>query len=196
MFLYPPRPEKAVIPGHLPMFEGMGFTAEYKKNGTCTEIENSAGLTSWTRHKEPHKSWNINTFPAQELLLEIENSIFVGELLHSKGVGVTNTLYLFDLLKYRGKLLIGISLQARRDILHSLWPIKKLHYSHYEIHSNLWIARSYDSKFSEIFDGITKVEDEGIVLKDPKALLLPCFKEGTNAGWQVKCRKPTKNYSF
>jgi hypothetical protein len=196
MFLYPPRPERAVIPGHLPVFEGMGFSAEYKKNGTCTTIETDDGLKSWTRHNEPHKAWNINEFPAKDMLLKIEDSYFVAELLHSKGVGVKDTLYVFDILKYQGKMLTGMTLMERRAILHTLWPIQKVHYSHFEVHKNLWVARWFECGFVEIFNGITKIEDEGIVLKDPKATLLPCYKEGTNAGWQVKCRKPTKNYSF
>jgi hypothetical protein len=34
------------------------------------------------------------------------------------------------------------------------------------------------------------------VLKDPKAVLKPCFKEGSNNQWQVKCRITHANYSF
>jgi hypothetical protein len=35
-----------------------------------------------------------------------------------------------------------------------------------------------------------------LVLKRPNALLLPCFKEGANSGWQVKSRVPHKNYGY
>ena len=120
----------------------------------------------------------------------------IGELLHSKGVGVKNTVYLFDIVVYQGKSLIGMTLVERRALLHSLWPIQKVHYSHYEVHPNLWVARWSETGFAEMFRGITKLEDEGLVLKDPNSTLQSCHKEGLNAGWQVKCRKPTKNYGF
>jgi hypothetical protein len=39
-------------------------------------------------------------------------------------------------------------------------------------------------------------EDEGFVFKNPKAPLVACLTARANSGWQVKCRRPHKNYSF
>ena len=198
-FLYPPRPENAIIPDHLSMFNSMGYSAEYKKNGTCSVIEYDDGsLTAWTRHNTQHKLWrpDINSPSLRKLKTLKEDTLLVGELLHSKGVGHTDTLYLFDILKVNGVPLIGKSLSFRRDVLLNLWEVKGEDYSHYFVDDRLWIAKPFFSGFKQAFDSITKIEDEGLVLKDPNAILMPCFKDGSNSGWQVKCRKPTKNYSF
>ena len=35
-----------------------------------------------------------------------------------------------------------------------------------------------------------------VVLKDPEAVLAECHRDGLNANWQVKVRRPTKNFGF
>jgi hypothetical protein len=47
-----------------------------------------------------------------------------------------------------------------------------------------------------MFNAIKNDEDEGLVLKNPKALLNVCHKISANAAWQVKCRKGHKNFGF
>jgi hypothetical protein len=37
---------------------------------------------------------------------------------------------------------------------------------------------------------------EGLVFKKPSAKLDVGYKPANNTGWQVKVRKPTKNYSY
>jgi len=198
-FLYPPRPEKAIMPDMLRMMEMEGFSAEIKKNGTCSVLEYNEGhLDAWTRHNELHKAWkpDMATPCLRKLGLLNGKNVLVGELLHSKGNGHTDTMYLFDILIHEGKNLIGLTLAERRQILHTLWEFKGETYSHYIVDDRLWVAKPYVSGFRELFDGIVNPEDEGLVLKNPQAKLQPCFKNGLNAGWQVKCRKATKNYSF
>ena len=50
--------------------------------------------------------------------------------------------------------------------------------------------------FESIFNGLEAAEDEGLVLKNPKAELSMPINKTSNGGWQVKCRKPTKLYAF
>jgi hypothetical protein len=185
MFLYPPRPENRILPGLIPSFERRGWVCQLKKNGTCSLafVDATGTVIFKTRHNEDHKAWT----PTPDIILffsQFRNSIFVFELLHSKGGGVKNTVYIFDLLMYDGKYLVGMSLRERLDILEKL----KIDVP------NISVAETYTTGFLSIFQNLTNPLDEGIVLKRPDAPLEMCFRDGTNTSWQVKCRKATKNY--
>jgi ATP dependent DNA ligase domain len=186
-FLHPPRPTKAIAPSLIGWFESEGYIAQLKKNGTCTVISvDDRGFVTWsTRHNEGHKAWT----PTEELtkyFSAFRNSVFVGELLHSKGPSVKNTIYLFDVLVYLGRDLVGTTLTHRLEILKSVIPISK----------NILLAETYTQNLKGLYDSLSSPLDEGIVLKKPNAVLRDCNREGLNAGWQVKCRKATKNYGF
>ena len=57
------------------------------------------------------------------------------------------------------------------------------------------VAENLVGQFDQVFDALLP-EDEGLVLKNPSGRLRSCFREGTNTGWQVKCRITAANYSF
>ena len=186
-FLYPPRPTKAIASSLIPYFESEGYIAQLKKNGTCTVISvDDGGQVTWnTRHNEAHKAWT----PTKELtdyFSAFRNSVFVGELLHSKGPSVKNTIYLFDVLIYLGRDLVGTTLTKRLEILKSVIPIS----------TKILLAETHSKDLKGLFDSLADPLDEGIVLKNPDAVLRTCSRDGLNAGWQVKCRKGTKNYGF
>jgi hypothetical protein len=186
-FLHPPRPTKAIAPSLIPWFESQGYIAQLKKNGTCTVISvDDAGNVTWsTRHNEAHKAWT----PTAELtnyFSAFRNSVFVGELLHSKGPSVKDTIYLFDVLIYLGRDLVGTTLTNRLDILKSVIPLS----------TKILLAETHTKNLKGLYDSLSDPLDEGIVLKKPSAVLRNCNKAGLNEGWQVKCRKATKNYGF
>ena len=197
MYLWPPRPEKKVMPDVLPMFNLKGWGADVKMNGTCTVLSfdpGTAQLEPWTRHKELHSLWRPDlTSPCLRRLRELRGGLYVlvGELLHSKVKGIRDTLFLFDVLVADGQDQVGRTLTERRSLLHSLWS--EVPGSHYNVvDERLWTANLLDCNFRELFDSLKNPEDEGIVLKNPNAPLEPCYHQVNNQGWQVKCRRPTK----
>lgn len=201
MYLWPPRPEKKVMPDLLPMFATMGWEAQVKKNGTCTVLSYDASsgvLEAWTRHKEPHKLWNPDpSSPCLHKLKELRGGLYVlvGELLHSKVPGIRDTLYLFDILVHNDHPLDGHALRERAKLLHSLWP-EKLGHQFNVVDDRLWTANLIAGNALPLFRSLTAPEDEGVVLKDPTAPLGPCYHQVNNQGWQVKCRRPTKMLGF
>jgi ATP-dependent DNA ligase len=184
-FLFPPRPEKAIDPSLIPYFEGKGWICQKKMNGTCSLafVDPMGQVTFKTRHNENHKAWTP-TSEAIKFFSGFRDSIFVFELLHSKGGDVRDTIYIFDLLKYLGKDLVGTQLVERLALLSKIEPFSP----------RITIAPVYTVGLLSLYNSLSDPLDEGVVLKNPVALLKNCYRDGLNADWQVKCRKPTKNY--
>lgn len=189
MFLYPPRPTEAIDRSLIPFFETRGYVAQIKKNGTCSVvwIGQSGKVEFYTRHNSAHRAWTPSR-QTIEFLSQFRNSCFVFELLHSKGGGVRDTLYFFDALRVAGIDLVGTTFTDRmrflRGVINEAAP------------ENMSVARVYTKGFKKLYERLTDDLDEGIVLKDPNSVLRDCHRDGLNDGWQVKCRKPTKNYAF
>ncbi len=186
MFLYPPRPEKAIPPDLIPFYEKTGSIAQIKKNGTCTVIDvDAAGVTTfWTRHGEPHKAW-IAPDHIKKYFAAFSSSVIVAELLHNKGPSVKDTLYIFDILINKGNDLVGMKLKDRLTIIQEFPRVTGIH-----------VAKTFTKNFVKLYDSLTDELDEGLVFKNPNARLKFCYKDGLNADSMVKCRKPTKNYGY
>lgn len=186
-FLYPPRPEKAIPPDLINYYQSKGWIAQIKKNGTCCVIYvNEKGIpTFWNRHKELQKAWVAPEFIV-DYFKQFPDSFIVAELLHNKSPNVKNTLYIFDILRYKGKDLLGTTYSERMHLINSEFPAGK----------NIILAECYTENFEELFKSLSEDIDEGLVFKNPKARLKPAFKKGSNADWQVKVRKKSKNYGF
>jgi hypothetical protein len=167
-------------------YEKSGYIAQLKKNGTCTviSIDECGDIEFWNRHKEIHKAW-VAPQHIIDYFKQFPDSVFVGELLHNKSTTIKNTIYLFDVLVYRGIEQVGETLNDRLNIIKHL-PDGK----------NIIKVENIYSNFRKVFDSLTEEIDEGLVFKDPESRLKFCYKDGLNANWQVKCRKLTKNYSF
>lgn len=187
-FLYPPRPENAISSFMIKKFEGMGYWAQLKKNGTCTciFIDGKGKVTFKTRHNQKHKMWmpdekTIKFFSA------FRNCTFAAELLHSKvKEGAKNTLYLFDIVRWENDMLVDSTFKSRQQILQKIVPLQK----------NILVAKNYQQDLTGLFLSLKDLDDEGIVLKNPQGKLRSCLREGLNSDWQVKCRVPHKNYGF
>lgn len=187
MFLYPPRPERAISPTLIKHFEKQGWIGQLKKNGTCQviSIDDEGHVDFKTRHNEDNKAWTP-TDEAVRYFQKFPNSVFVAELLHNKHESVKNTLYIFDVLCYNGKSLVGTTLPERFEILNRVVPMSK----------NLVIAKNFNKDLTGLYQSLSDPIDEGIVLKDPTARLRDPLRKTANSGWQVKCRKGTKNFTF
>lgn len=198
--LWVPRPETKIAPTMLSFYENRGHWAQKKKNGTCTLVyakRNDVRYT--TRHNDvddgAHKLWkpegDHNAFFAQRPLY----NVYACELLHSKvSGGPRSELFIFDILVSDGDYLTGTTFADRQVILHDRFTGKD-EGDQVRIAPRVTLAKCFDDGFAEMFKHL-KPEDEGLVLKDPNAVLKPCLKIDSNSAWQVKCRIPAKNYTF
>jgi hypothetical protein len=210
-YLWPPRPETAAAPNTLRHYEERRWWGSAKMNGTCTTIyvpPDRKGAFAMGRHGpdnvikswQPGERWNAfqATLPGDGWY------VFVGELLHSKGVGVKDTMYLFDLLVDGGDYLLGTSYSQRWHRLAALCQVFAaepfVEVTHTVIAPGVWLASNHARGFT---DWLASIQDmpgkppiEGLVFKDPNARLLPCTKATANAKWQHKCRRATNHLSF
>ena len=188
MFLYPPRPEEAILPTLIPYYENQGYVAQIKKNGTCSiaSVGPTGSVQFYTRHGDKHKAWTPSK-DTVDFLAKFPNSVFVFELLHSKGGGVRDTLYFFDVISLKDEDLVGVKFTERMKMLKA--ALKKAP-------ANMSVAEVYTTDLDMLFARMKDPLDEGIVLKDPNSVLRSCYQPGKNGHWQVKCRRKTKNYAF
>ncbi len=203
-YLYPPRPEKVISVNQLDVYAKKGFIAQVKKNGTSNIIIISPDkqINCFTRHNAKHKAWTL-TEKSSAVFKKIPGSgwyVIAAELMHSKGGGIRDTNYIYDILVNDGEYLIGASLSDRLSMLQRIFlrGKKAETQSHFIIDPNTWLAKSYTERFYTLFKSLTKSEDEGLVIKDPCAPLALCGREGNNHNWQVKCRRAdiSPNFSF
>jgi hypothetical protein len=196
-YLWVPRPETKIPTSALGFYENRGYWAQTKKNGTCTLIfaNGNEKPIFKTRHNEDHKLWEPQLDHLQFFRDCVGWNVYCAELLHSKVTGgPKHELYIFDILVDRSEYLTGTTFAERQERLHDRWSGKN-EGDQVRVAPRITVATCDDSSFSERFKNL-KREDEGLVLKDPNAKLLPCFKPDSNAAWMVKCRIPNKNYSY
>jgi len=195
-YLWPPRPSKAVPINLLKHYENQKWIGQFKKNGTCTVlyVQPNKEIIAKTRHDTDHKTWSPRKEFAGQFATLPGNGwyVFAGELLFN------DTLYIFDLLVNNGDYLVYRTLDERLNQLRDLFPKKaaSIRKSHYIANRKLWVAETISSNFVEVYEKLSSDEDEGLVLKDPQSKLNMCLAAESNSAWQIKCRKPTKNYTF
>jgi len=207
-YLWPPRPDNKIAQGMLNFYEKQGFWAQAKRNGTCTVIfAKGKQVIFKTRHNDGHKKWSPTPEHVQFFRGHSDWNVYVAELLHSKTPHIKNQLFIFDKIVADGKQLVGTTLAERQELLTNEWEPILDEPLQTRVHDNVSIAKNFKGDFVTLFNQMAaekKVKDElgenyeneGLVLKNPKAVLSPCFKQDSNNKWQVKCRLPHKNYSF
>jgi len=199
-YLWPPRPETKVARPMLGFYQNLGWYAQKKKNGTCTVIfARGKEVIFKTRHGDEndgdHRMWTPNAEHKRFFSGSEGWNVFVAELLHSKvSGGPKDHLYIFDQLVDNGVSLVGQTFDERYQALKARFGGESQD-DHFLLHQHVSLAKCFKSGFEKLYTNL-KPEDEGLVLKDPKAKLLPCYRADSNWGWQVKCRIPQANYSF
>jgi hypothetical protein len=203
-YLWPPRPESAIAPRVLGSFEHRRWIAQIKYNGTANVIfvAPDKTVTAMSRHNEQHRQWS----PTQEVMADFARLpgrgwyVFVAELLHNKvaDAGLKNINYTHDVLVADGEYLVGHTQEDRQGILQDLLLAVDARSTphHYEVSPNLWLPVEYESGFDTLFEGLTRPEHEGLVLKDPRQKLSLCLRQKSNIAGLIKCRRTHKNYSF
>ena len=201
-FLYPPRPEDKILPDHLAFYEKQGWWAQIKKNGTCSilGVGPTGEIYTQTRHGEDHKLWK----PSEESLRPFKDRangkwrVYVVEVLDAKTPHIKDTIYVHDIIVNNGIILEGTTFSERQDLLLEIFPeYIGEGFGYNKVTEKVWLATLIKHDFKWIFDSIDDQKvDEGLVLKDPKQSLTQMWRKGSNVSWQLKCRKPTKNYGY
>lgn len=114
-----------------------------------------------------------------------------------------NVIILWDVLVHENQYLLGTTYRERfallktimnrplhKEFLHSLWVGTSKS-------RDLWLAPVLKGDFRSIFEAAIKLpEIEGLVFKDMNAELKRAFHPERNSAWQIRVRKPSKNYRF
>jgi ATP-dependent DNA ligase len=113
---------------------------------------------------------------------------------------------IWDILVYEGKYLLGRTTIDRLNLLEELYPctrmmvgekIETMNHLCFTNYANVYKAPYYTKSFVMLYRSIVNTDlYEGLVLKRKSAKLTLGLNEKNNSDWQIKCRKPTKNYSF
>ena len=204
VYKYPPRPDNAIPPEMLQFYERKGWVGQFKKNGTCGifGISPEKDFIAMNRHKDVHKTWSLNDYLKTELIKLFPEKawyVLVAEILHLKTPNIKNTLYIFDMLVWRGVFLFDSTFDERQEILDARLITKVEEKTHYvcDERGKIWYAKRFEGGFLDLWMGIEEPKiDEGLVLKNPQGKLRACNGAKDNSSWQVKCRKKHKNYSF
>lgn len=197
------RPENPIPRSHLAVYASLGWWAQFKMNGTYTQVTTDDGHVTDTRnrHDQEHKAWRLTDASSRVFERVAARTrgkwTFVAELMHSKGGGFRDTHYIHDVIRAEGKLLVGKSYRERWELLGQVFgtEVEGETPSHWVLDDNAWLAKSYKTgtDFAKLFDELDPTQGhEGLVLKNPQGLL----SLRDNSGWAVKCRLPNKNLGF
>jgi len=203
-YIYPPRPETKSPSSGLKTFEKMGFIAQAKLNGSCAILfTDGSAVRLMGRHAD---TFSRELIPDSHLAKLHRNSgwtVLVGEYMNKsqrdgKGKLFNATFVIHDILVHESLYLLGKTLAERQQLLDTLYPEtapfdKFIH----QVGDSTYRIKNHTQDLDALWKEVTKVEMyEGFVLKRPDAPLDQGFRPNNNSGWQLKIRKPTKNYSY
>lgn len=205
MFL--PRAQHSIRPEKVGQFKG--YIGQYKYNGARTLIfvlpDGSVEL--WNRHQEKHKQYKITKRMIRSIRsLNLSSGFFHvldGELMHAKTKGIKGRIVLYDILVHKSEYLVGSTYKDRYILLDSVCGRPQQTEAEtgrgiaLKAKEALWLAPCFSGDLTERFkDHIDLDEIEGLVLKDPKGKLDFGVAVDNNSAWQIRCRKPHKNYEY
>lgn len=208
--IFPPRAEVLTDREHLQQYDNGAYLAQPKLNGACAILQLSGNGESkmWSRHNAILS--NVKDLNFSELYNGNGGEMLLaGEYLNKNKVGqngpFNHKFVIWDILKYNGKPLVGSTVMERVDMLNGLyasmsaWVNEAGQYVQedymYRISENIYWVTSYANGFVNLYDNLLKIDlMEGLVLKRLNAKLAPGFNQKNNTDWQIKIRKPTKNY--
>jgi ATP-dependent DNA ligase len=207
--MYPPRPDGSTHPDTLSQYPG--WWGQRKFNGTRTLVffHEDGTIALWNRHKEQHRAFQMGN-AMRDSLDDLKRKckkgkiyVFDGELMHSKTKNLKNRIILWDILVYESEYMIGSTYEERYNLLCKLLKNPSKHETitgkslALEINNNIWLAEVFKEDLLARFkEALSSDEIEGLVLKNPSGKLDFGIKESNNGSWQIRVRKPNKNYEF
>lgn len=202
-YIYPPRPENKFPASGMDKFDNGKFMAQPKFNGSCVEIY--LNLNDWkimNRHNEKLNSFKIDKNEFNIITPDSGTNLIVGEYMNKSkkdenGDIFNNKFIIFDILVYNNEYLIGKTFKERIDLLYNQISIIDENRYSYKLSRNIYITKTFYGDFLNLWNDFIKIDMlEGLVLKIKNAGLEYGFNSKNNNKTQLKCRKPTKNYSF
>lgn len=203
-YYFPPRPEIKIPPSSIPTYERMGFIAQPKLNGSCSVsfIGSPTDVRFMGRHQDTFSRELIPRSDLGALYCGSGHMAVVGEFMNKSKRDGRNQIFngclvLFDILVYNGQYLTGTTVLERQELMDTIFKSTPHDEWMDKISNNVYRVKNFTSGFSDLYREAIKVDMiEGFVLKKPGGILEAGYRPGNNVGWQVKCRKSTKNYAY
>lgn len=202
-YIFPPRPAIVAPSSGLKTYERMGFIAQPKMNGSCSVLLlDGSTAKAMGRHNNVLTRELISEEDLKRLHRGAGDMVLVGEYLNKSQKDFQNRplvgFVIFDILVYSGKHLLGTTFLQRQELLDTLFPFGNSYDAFIDnVGPNTYRAKNFTSNFESLWKEAIKIQMyEGFVLKRPSGILENGFKESNNTGWQLKMRKPTKNYKY
>jgi ATP-dependent DNA ligase len=201
-YIFPPRPEIKAPQTSIERFEELNFTAQPKLNGSCGVLfTDGKQFKFMNRHRLEFAKTLI---PSDELLSLHRGkswTVLVGEHMNKSQRGADKKVFngkyvIFDILVHNGVHLVGTTFEERQKLLEKLYRATPHDSWISKISENVYRVNNISNAETQWKD-LTEVEMyEGFVFKKKSGKLDLGFKKENNMSWQVKVRKPTKNYSY
>lgn len=211
-YLYPPRPIQTTKHTELAKYDNGEFIAQPKYNGSCCNVFiNEKELIVMNRHNGKLTS-DYSNIDLKGLHSGKGWMVLCGEFLNKNKKGEDGNSFnlkfvIWDILVYNGQYFIGSTFEERLQLIGKLFPCSSILVGADKMESykhlcctkfkNVYVAPAYAGNFEWLYNDIVDTDlYEGLVLKRRNAKLTYGLNEKNNNEWQIKCRKPTKNYSF
>lgn len=157
------------------------WIAEVKKNGWRCLVYRDSSMTLWTREKttinDPLESLRAS------LMAVPEQTILDGELIHKRTRDIKGKLYLFDIIMFKGKLLVDLPLCERRKYLEDAAPAAP----------DIEMAAQVRVGKRQLYhQSILEEVNEGIVLKKLNSRYLISEKRCPQNPFWLKVKRPEK----
>lgn len=211
-YLYPPRPIQTTKHTELSKYDTGEFIAQPKYNGSCCNVFlNGSEVIVMNRHNSKLTS-DYSNIDLKGLHSGKGWMVLCGEFLNKNKKGEDGNSFnlkfvIWDILVYDGNYFIGSTFEERLQLIGKLFPCSSIMVGADKIETykhlcctkfkNVYVAPAYANNFEWLYNDIVDTDlYEGLVLKRRAAKLTFGLNEKNNNEWQIKCRKPTKNYAF
>lgn len=202
-YIFPPRPEIKTTKSGIKTYERMGWFGQPKLNGSCSLIfTDGINIKLMNRHEQ---AFARELVPKEDLARLHKGGgfqILCGEFMNkskkdANGRTFNGCIVLFDILVHKGQYLLGTSLKERQELMDNLFPVNSYDAYIDNVSNNIFRVKNFTTNLEEVWNEIIKIDMyEGVVLKNPLAILDTGYRPSNNTGWQIKVRKPTRNYSY
>lgn len=196
-YVYPPRPKSKIKPEQLAFMESQGiylWQPKFDGDRCVAALDNGKAVLS-NRHGKWHSSHAFPEIRSELSALKVPSGTHYldGELIKYQNHPV---LVLFDVLQWV-KYLTGTTQTDRLKILddlggkpHDSLPVNR-------IDDHLWVCHYGDSNFCDRFsEFVDQPVLEGLVLRKKASVLSNWGAREYEVDWQIRCRRPAKNYRF